>query len=179
MLISAQGDGNQLSNTTVATSIIPAAAKLTLPANFISDPGMVLRFTLFGRISNVVTTPGTLTLDIRYGGTVIFNGGAQQLSTTAHTNVPFFWQAWLTSRTIGAAGNFMGQSIGISQAFASTAVADNTYTHASLMMPNTAPAVGSNVDLTAAAVIDVFGTFSVNTNPTNLTVHQYMLESLN
>ena len=60
-LISAQGDGSQLSNSTSPTSILPAAAKFSLPANSMSI-GQVYRITALGRLSNVVTTPGTLTL---------------------------------------------------------------------------------------------------------------------
>ena len=54
-----------------------------------------------GQISNVVTTPGTLTLDFRLGSVVAFNGGAMQLSTTAHTTVPFIAEFLLTARAVG------------------------------------------------------------------------------
>jgi hypothetical protein len=177
-LIVAQGDGTQLSNSTSATSIIPAQAKLTFPANYFGDVGKTMRIRAAGRISNVVTTPGTLTLDLRLGGTVVFNGGAMQLSTTAHTNVPWEWEVILTQRVTGASANFMGQSRWFSQA-ANVSGADSTTSHSYVMAPNTAPAVGTTFDATAAQQLDLFATFSVATNPTNLTLHQFIVESLN
>ena len=177
-LIVAQGDGTQLSNSAVAASILPAQAKLTIPANYFGDIGKQLRINATGRLSNVVTTPGTLTLDLRLGGTVVFNSGAMQLSTTAHTNVPWWWQVMLTLRAVGSSANFMGQSMFFSQA-ANVSGADLTQSHAHLMAPNTAPAVGSNFDATLTNQLDLFATFSVATNPTNLTLHQFNVESLN
>ena len=74
-LITAQVDGSSLSNSTTATSILPAQAKFTLPANTLNI-GQSLRIKAAGRLSNIVTTPGTLTLDIKFGSTIIFGGGA-------------------------------------------------------------------------------------------------------
>ena len=88
-LIAAHGDGAALSNSSSATSILPAQAKLTLPANYLDYIGRRLRVTAQGRVSNIVTTPGTLTLDLRLGATVVFNGAAMQL-TTAHTTCRWF-----------------------------------------------------------------------------------------
>lgn len=177
-LIAAQVDGSQLSNSTTPTSLLPSQAKLTVPANYFNDIGKTLRITAAGRISNVVTTPGTLTLDLRLSGTVVFNGGAMQLSTTAHTNVPWEWIVCMTLRASGSTANFMGQSIFFSQA-ANISTFDSTSTHAHLMAPNTAPAVGTSFDATTTLQLDMFGTFSVNTSPTNLTLHQFFVESLN
>lgn len=173
-LITAQVDGAALTNTTTATSLLPAQAKLTLPANFLDYIGRKIRITAQGRISNVVTTPGTLTLDIRAGGTVIFNGGAMQMSTTAHTNVPWWWDVEMTLRATGSASNFMGQGKFTSQA-ANISTSDSTATHSTLMSPNTAPAVGTNFDATAALQIDLYATFSVANASNSITLHQYEL----
>ena len=80
-------DGSALTNSTTATSLLPASRKFTLPSYFFDTIGKTLRFRASGRISTVVTTPGTLTLDIRLGSVVVFNGGAMSLNTTAKTNV--------------------------------------------------------------------------------------------
>ncbi len=177
-LIVAQGDGSQLSNSASPTSILPAQAKLTFPANYFGDVGKQLYVRATGRLSNVVTTPGTLTLDLRLGGTVVFNSGAMQLSTTAHTNVPWWWEIYITLRAVGSSANFMGESAFLSQA-ASVSGADPTTGHSLLLAPNSAPAVGTNFDATSAQQLDLFATFSVSTNPTNLTLHQYTIESKN
>jgi hypothetical protein len=178
-LISSTASGTQLSNSTTATSILPAQAKITLPANFFYV-GRVLRVTMIGEVSNVVTTPGTLILDVRLGAVIAFNGAAMQLSTTAHTSVPIWWQALLTCRAVGAStsANLMGQAVANSQCL-SISGADLTTTHQMLLNPNSAPAVGTGFDSTATQQVDVFAKFSVSTNPTNITCHQYILEALN
>jgi hypothetical protein len=56
----------------------------------------VLSIRAAGRVSNIVTTPGTLTLDVRIGPTsniIVANGGAMALNTVAKANVPW-WLEW-------------------------------------------------------------------------------------
>lgn len=183
VLITAQTDGTALNTSTTATSILPAAARCTLPANSLYI-GKQFRISAMCRLSNIVTTPGTLTLDVRMGPTsniVVFNGGAMQMSTTAHTNVPLVFEALLTCRAIGAStsANFMGQGWALSQALSLTAVADSTTTPAHLLAPNTAPAVGTGFDSTVAMVVDLFATFSVSNAGNGITLHQYSLAALN
>jgi hypothetical protein len=178
-LITAQSDGAALSNSTSATSILPAAAKFTLPANLLQI-GTAIRVRAAGRVSNIVTTPGTLTLALMFGATTVFSGGAMQLSTTAHTNVPWDLEALLTCRAIGNGtnANLMGQGRFFSQA-ASISGADPTTGHSFLMAPNTAPAVGTGFDSTAAQQVDLLATFSIANAGNALTLHQYVLELLN
>jgi hypothetical protein len=182
-LITSQVDGSALASSTTATSLLPPAARYTLPANYLQI-GRMFRIKFAGRLSNIVTTPGTITLDVRMGPTsniVVFNGGAMQMSTTAHTNVPIVGEVMLTCRAIGNStnANFMGQGWALSQALSLTAVADSTTTPAHLLMPNTAPAVGTGFDSTVAMVIDLYGTFSVNNAGNSITIHQYSLEAVN
>lgn len=181
--ITAQTDGSALSNSTSATSILPAAARLTLPANYMYV-GRQFRVFAAGRLSNIVTTPGTLTLDVRMGPSsniIVFNGGAMQLSTTAHTNVPWWFEATLTCRAIGNStnANLMGQARVTSQALSLTAVADSTTTPATLMAPNTAPAVGTGFDSTVAMVVDLYAAFSIANAGNSVQLHQYAFEALN
>lgn len=182
-LIQANSDGSALSASTSATSLLPAAAKFTMPANFLRV-GSVLRVRFAGRLSNLVTTPGTLTIELRMGPTstiAAFSSGAMQMSSTAHSNVPIVGEIMLTCRAIGNStnANFMGQGWALSQALSLTAVADSTTTPAHLLMPNTAPAVGTGFDSTVANVVDLFGTFSVNSASNSITIHQYTLEAVN
>lgn len=182
-LVTAQTDGTALNTSTTPTTILPAAARYTLPANYMYV-GRQFRIHAAGRLSNIVTTPGTLTLDVRMGPSsniVVFNGGAMQLSTTAHTNVPWWFEATLTCRAIGAStnANLMGQARMTSQALSLTAVADSTTTPATLMAPNTAPAVGTGFDSTVAMVVDLYATFSINNVGNSIQLHQYSLEALN
>lgn len=172
----AQGDGSTLSNSTSATSLLPAQAKRTIQANEIDNIGRWFRITAYGKVSNIVTTPGTLTLSIRLGATTVFNGGAMQLSTTAHTDVPWKWEAMLVARTLGSSGTLIGQSVFFSQA-ASISGADPTTGHSYLMAPNTAPAAGSAFDTTAALVLDMYGQFSIANAGNSITLNCFLVES--
>ena len=175
-LVTGQVDGTALGNSTTATSIIPAAAKYTLPANFFSI-GKRLRLTISGRISNIVTTPGTLTLDVRLGPVVAFNGGAVSLNTTAKTNVTFEAVIDLTCRAIGngTSANLIGSGRLTSESVVGAA-AGTTLT---AMLPASAPAAGTGFDSTAAQTVDVFGTWSIANAGNTITVHEYTLEALN
>lgn len=177
-LISAETDGTALTASTTPTSILPAAAKLTLPANFL-DIGRELRITASGRISNVVTTPGTLTLDVRFGSVVAANGGAMALNTVAKTNLPWMLEWYLTCRSIGAStsATMFHQGKWISESVIATPLPAAGGT-GMFLIPATAPSVGTGFDSTAAFVIDLFATWSIN-NANSIQVHQYRVESLN
>jgi hypothetical protein len=173
-LISSQVDGTAVTGT-AAAAIEPPAARFTLPANFFV-PGKVLRISAWGRISNIVTTPGTLTLDARFNtSTVVFNGGAFSLNTTAKTNVGWRLAMLLTCRTIGnvAVATILGQGDFTSESVVGSAagVANDA------LLPASAPVVGTGFDSTVAQTVDVFATFSLTGN--SLTCHQFTLESMN
>lgn len=178
-LIVAQQAGTALTNTVTATSLLPGHAKYQLPAQFFGVPGKQVKILAAGRLSNLVTTPGTLTIDVRLGATVVWNGGAMILSTTAHTNVPFWLEIMLTCRAVGGASNLMGQGCMTSQALSLTSVADSTTTPATLLLPNTAPAVGNNFDGAATQIVDLFGTWSVANAANSITVEQFSLVAAN
>jgi len=183
-LITSQIDGTARSSFTTAVSIIPPAARYTLPANYFSI-GKKLRVTASGRISNVVTAQPTFTFQVMMGPTsniIVFTGGAMTCSTTAHTNVPWSVEIDLTCRAIGdsTTANLMGQGRVWSQAFvASGATADGANTHTTLMIPNTAPAVGTGFDSTVAMVVDLFAACGTSNASNAIQCHQYALESLN
>jgi hypothetical protein len=180
-LIWAVGDGTALTASNTRTSILPAAAKWVAPANFFNYVGKTLRVTAKGRMSNIITTPGTLTLDVGIGSTVLFNGGAMQLNAVAKTNVTWWFECEMILRTLGngTASNFLGIGQFSSEALvgAGTGAAGST-TNGSLNLPATAPAVGSNFDAATANVFDLFGTFSLN-NANSIQVHTFKLESMN
>jgi hypothetical protein len=176
VLIAAKIVGGGPSNTVTETSVLPAAAKFTLPANIIVI-GTILRITLIGQLSNVVTTPGTFTFAVKFGATAVFSTGAMTCSTTAHTTLPHWLDIFLTCRAEGPSANFMGQARA-SGIMCLLSGADLT-THGMLLAPATAPAVGSNFDSTATQQIDMTLTTSVSTSGTNYTGQQYAVESMN
>ena len=171
-LISAAVDGAALSNTTTPTSLLHAGSKLTLPPNFLYFTRQQLRVRAAGRISTVVTSPGTLTLDVRLGSVVVFNGGAMTLSTTAKTNVTWTLDAVLTLRSVGGgtAATLFGTGEWKSEAAGATTVAGEAKC---ILLPQSAPAVGTGFDETAAQTVDLFGTWSAASASNSITCHQF------
>ena len=176
-----QSDGAALTASVTPTSIIPAAARFTLPPNFFSEVGKAIRVRGAGRVTTV-TTPGTLTLDIRLGPTgniVVFNGGAMALNATAQTNATWEFEATLICRSIGASGAATILGIG---SWASRALIGSPASGAgapgNALLPDTAPAVGTGFDSTIANIVDLFATWGTS-NGNSITCHQFVLESLN
>jgi len=172
-LISAQVDGTALASSASATSILPAAAKYTLPANFFSV-GKVLRVTAQGRISNTATP--TITLDIRLGAVIVFNGGTVATVSTL-TNKTWQFEALLTCRAIGASttANLFG-----SGKLTSSIVVGSTGGNANTaMLPDNTPVVGTGFDSTVSNQVDLFATWSASSASNTITLHSYVLEALN
>lgn len=175
-LVTALVDGATITSTTAA-SCLPTPAKYTLPNNFFYA-GKQLRITASGRISCVVTTPGTARYDVRFGSTVVFDSQAINLNTTAKSNVAWWLEILLTCRTTGSgtSATLMGQGRWTSEAGVG-APAVTAGGNAVFMIPyNAAPAVGSGFDSTAAQAVDLFFTQTVSTG--SMTLHQYLLEEI-
>lgn len=172
-LISAQGDGTAVTGTAAAT-LLPTSAKAVLPANYFTI-GRTLRINAWGRISNIVTTPGTLTLDFRLNNGLVFASGAIPLNVVAKTNVSWRVILMLTCRSIGSGSlaTLMGQGDFTSESVVSSVAG----TANDVMLPASAPAVGTGFDSTAAQVCDMQATFSLTGN--SIQLHQYTLESMN
>jgi hypothetical protein len=178
-LMTAQVDGAALTNSTTATSLLPSQAKYTLPANFLSI-GTTLRFRAAGRISTVVTTPGTLTLDIRFGSVIVATSPAFALNIVAQTNISWVLNWDLTCRAVGGStsANFMHLGAWTSSAIIGGVAAASGGAD-TLLIPASAPAVGTGFDSTTAQQIDFFGTWSVQSSSNSILVHQYSIDSLN
>ena len=170
--------GPTLANSIVATSILNTDAKFTFPALYF-NLGRVMRITLLLAISNIVTAPGTFTIDVRLGGTVVWTSGAQQLSQTAHTSIPEAIEIDLTVFTDGSAANFMGQGWALGWPIIMLSTTDRPGTVHIVPLPQTAPAVGGNFDATQPQQLDVFATFSVANAGNAVQVQQYEVEILN
>lgn len=180
VLVTQQVAGPTKSSFTTAVSILDPAAKFTLPAGFFANVGKKIRLTGAGQLSNVVTAQPTFTFTVLFGATTVFNGGAMTTSTTAHTNLPFTFVIDLTCRAVGTSANLMGQGVVCSQVFvASGATADGANTHTTLMIPNTAPAVGSNFDSTVSQAVDFFAACGTSNASNAITLMQYDLTALN
>lgn len=172
---SAQVDGPQILNSTTRTTMLPAHARWNVGGGLFDKVGKWLRIQAGGRISCVVTTPGTFTMDIAMGPTaniIVFNGGAMPLNIVAKTNVTWRVEIDLILRAIGngTTANFLGMGTWQSEA----AVGAPAGAAGAVSMPASAPAVGTGFDSTVAMIMDMFGTFSVNTATTSETLHHFM-----
>lgn len=164
-------------------SCIPTANRIVLPSSYFYV-GKRIRIKMSGRISSVITTPGTARFDIALGAagtTIVFDSLAILLdSVAAHTNVKWELEVELVCRAVGATtlttffpaiAKFTSEDILGVPATAPKGVLTS-------MLPwNTAPAIGAGMDNNAASIVDVFFTQTVATG--SMTVHDYCLEALN
>jgi len=174
-LIVAKSSGTAHGASTSQVSIIPTAAVKTIPANY-WEVGKKLRVNFAGRMSNIVTTPGTATLEIKNGSVVVFSSGALQLNATAKTNVTVKGHVDLTcfSEGSGTSATIMGVGKIESESFSAAATGVGVK-----MMPETAPAVGTGFDSTSSGAFNLFWTWSVNDAGNTVQLHGYDVEALN
>lgn len=176
-LITAQVDGTAVT-AAAATTLLPPAAKFTLPANFFRAIGQKIQIKASGRISSLITTPGTARFDVRFGGTVIFDGLAVLLDTVAaHTNVGWLLEIEMTCRAIGTSANLMGQGLWTSEDILGVPATAPKGVLSAILPWNSAPAVGTNFDSTVSQVVDLFFTQTAATG--SITLHQYELIAKN
>lgn len=177
-LVTSSADG--AANTAgTAASCIPTPAKITLPPGFWT-PGKAVRVTAYGRISSLITTPGTARFDVRIGAVIAFDGLAVLLDTVAaHVNVGFKLEILLTCRTAGSGtvATLMGQGLFTSEDILGVPATAPKGVLSAVLPWNSAPAAGTGFDSTAAQTLDLFFTQTAATG--SMTVHQYMVEALN
>lgn len=161
-------------------SCIPTANRYTLPNAFFYV-GRALKFLLNGRISCVVTTPGTARFDICLGvagTTIVYDTAALNLNIVAKTTVPWFLEVLLVCRAVGSgtATTFFPRGQFTSEAVVGAPL-PAAGGNGSLLAPVGTPGVGAGTDNTAASILDVFFTQTVATG--SMTVHNYQVDVLN
>jgi len=171
------GDGPTLT-AAAAASFMPVTAKYTFPPNPILLPSF-MRVVAHGRISCAVTTPGTARFDIRLGSTVIADSGPMNLNVVAKASVPWWLEVYLYARAAGSTANFMSFFRFLSEAVIASPLAtvggNGEILSSVAGGPDTAPAVGNNVDVTVPNAFDAFFTQTVATG--SLTCHGFILEA--
>lgn len=172
----AQSDGTALASSTTATSILPAHAKVSIPVGY-WQVGRVLRVKAFGRISTT-TGPPSITLDVRFGSTVVFNGGAV-VTVASVTNKTWYLDVHMTVRAVGAGGSGTANVFGVGCLTSSAVVGSTGGAANNAMLPDSAPAVGTTFDPGAAQTVDLFATWSASSASNSIQLHKYILESLN
>ena len=178
-LVEAQIDGTAVT-ATAEGSLLPAVAKIILPSGYINRIGKRFVIRASGRISNIVTTPGTLTLRVKLGPTAniaVCTSQAIQLNAVAKTNVGWFLDLGLTVRAIGSstAANIMAQGTWQSESVVGSPL-PSVGSAGSAMWQAAAPAVGTGFDSSVANQIDLTAQFSLTGN--SIQVHTFALEDL-
>lgn len=179
-LVTAQTDGPALTAAARATAL-PAAALYTTKPNFFDAIGKAIRIWASGRISVVVTTPGTARFDVNFldsaaVNAIVFDSLAIALDPVASTNVHWELDIVLTCRAIGATASLFQFGTFKSQVIAGQPATPPKGVLTALLPWNTAPAVGATFDSTKAQQIDLRFTQTVATG--SMTLHQYMVQGL-
>jgi hypothetical protein len=176
-LMVATSDGPTLTSNSAA-SCIPTNLLTTIQAGY-WQVGRTWKIECFGRVSCVVTTPGTFRLDVRMGAVTVFDTLAIPLNTTAQTTVPWTGEFLLTCRSAGSgtAATLFGMGKMRSTAFLNVpAVATGPWSGAICVPYNTAPVVGTGFDSTVANAFDFRFTQTVATG--SFTLHNFTLEEV-
>lgn len=169
-------DGAALTNSTTQTSLLPASGsgkEALIGAGFL-ERAMVIAGAFSGRISTVVTTPGTLALAFRLGTVDVFASGAMALNTTAQVNVNWSLVFELVVRGTGTGtGTTLFPKVA---EFKSHAVIGSPAPTAGgagvhLLPYNAVPAVGSGFDFSVSQAIDLLATWSVANAANSIQLH--------
>jgi len=178
-LVASQVDGTAVT-ATAEGSLLPGGAKILLPSNYINAIGKRFQIRASGRISNIVTTPGTLTLRFKLGPTATIAVAASQaiqLNAVAKTNVSWILEAFFTVRSVGSGtsatlftnGTWTSESVVGSPVPASGGPGAAIWTAS-------APAVGTGFDSSVANQVDLTAQFSLTGN--SIQCHTFALEDL-
>lgn len=180
-LINITADGTALTAAARASLLQGAGGKqglYTLPANELNI-GDMLEIYAFGRISCVITTPGTARFDLSagVGGTAFFDTLAMPLNIVAKVNVG--WSLFVRGivRAIGNAANIFWYGQWLSEASINTALPATGPGPGGQNVPyNTPPVVGSNFDHSVSNILDFNFTQTVATG--SVTLHGFQLARL-
>lgn len=178
-LASQQAAGTLFNTYTTAKSVINATELYTFPANTLRI-GSKLRISGAFGLSNIVTTPGTFTLQIMMGSVVVLTSSAIQMSTTANTlqQVEFVATLRLATAGSGTGAAFTGvmRVSGLAPQLGS-GVANPTVTDSTLIVPTT-PANGTGFDSTVAETLDFWNGFSISNAGNGIQMNDYTVEML-
>lgn len=178
-LASQKSAGTLFNAYTTAKSVINVTELVPMPGNFMQT-GSKFRIRVMGGLSNIVTTPGTVTFQVMMGSVVVWTSGALQMTTTANTLTPFELEVnlRLDSSGSGTAAKFMatGKLIALDATIGSGA--NPTVTDTAVVLPVTAPAVGTGFDSTVSEILDFWVGFSISNAGNGVQVYDYTVEQL-
>jgi hypothetical protein len=177
VIASAYTDGPTLTAAATA-SCLPTYVPTTLPAGY-WQIGRIWKLIASGRVSVVVTTPGTLRWDLRMGAVTVFDTLAMPGNIVAKVNVSWYLEVLLTCRSVGSgtSATLIGQGFFLSEANILVPLPATGPGPGGQLVPyNTAPVVGTGFDSTAANALDFRFTQTAATG--SMTMHQFIIEQL-
>jgi hypothetical protein len=183
-LVSQDAAGVTYDTYTTAKSVINQNCLYGFYANYFK-PGTRLRITVNMSVKNIVTTPGTVEFQVKLGSVVVWSSGAVQLNATAHAVLPAKLVIDLTCQLInttvgGAIAKFMGVGILTGVMFTKTAgQTDSAQGDQTILVPQSAPALGTAFDSTISQVLDFWAGFSISNSGNGVRIDQYDVEQLN
>lgn len=176
------GPGSQYNTYTTAKSMLTTTAGeagygLATLTPLMMMKGCYFEIDFLAAISNRVTGPDTFTIQAMVGAVIAFTTGPITLTTTAHTNIPLRGKISLTVQQIGngTLTAFKGDCVMTAQMIqqGGTAAADSATLSNTIIMPNTAPALGTGFDGSVSQTLDHFVAQSVSNAGNGYRLDQY------
>lgn len=167
---------------TTSKTVIDASGLWDMPRQYMRV-GRKGRLRVAGAISNIVTTPGTITFELKIGTVVAWTSGAIQLNASAHTTLPFFLDMAFTCQVFAmgaAATKILG--IGSIEGLMFTRTAgqtDDAQGMQGIVVPQTNPAQGTGFDGNAQNTTDLWAGFSISNAGNGVRTDEYSVEFLN
>jgi hypothetical protein len=168
-------------STSVSETVISSDSMFTLPPNFWS-PGKQVWLRAMGKVSNIVTTPGTITFRLRYNavaGTVLATSGAINFNTAAATDNLWYVECMLEALATGPTTTSL-TLLSYGEVFvANTLGAAGDIRAASMPPGGTALANVASLDGTVGKALSLSAQFSVSNSGNAITVRNMWLAALN
>lgn len=179
-LVSQKAAGTLFNTYTTAKSILNVTELLPIPGNYM-QAGTKFRITADMALSNIVTTPGTVTYQVMMGSIVVWTSSTVQMSTTANTLLPvrLTVNMRLDSAGSGTAAKFLATGVGTALNLQlGSGTTNGTVTDSTLNLPGTSPAVGTGFDSTVSNILDFWVGFSSSQAGNGIQIYDYTVEQL-
>jgi len=177
VIASSYTDGAPKTANAIA-SILPTYVPTTLPAGY-WQIGRMWRLTATGKISCVISTPGTCRFTLGMGAVAAWDSLAIPLNVVAKTDEAWWLEVLLTCRSVGSgtSATLFGQGFFLSEANILVPLAATGPGPGGALLPfDAAPVVGTGFDSTAALAISFQHTQTQATG--SITLMQFLIEQL-
>lgn len=168
-------DGTAITSSS-ETILLP---DFSIPAGYM-QVGRLLKYTLLGRQSTAITTPGTITLRLRWGGVagvlMATSGAFAPDPTAAATDLTWMVEYWIQQRTVGASGTSLTVGRFEPSDYDDASVAALVGNLNMRMIPTSAPAVAT-VDTTIDKLLSA--TYQSSVTTASCQAHIGILEAWN